>query len=211
MQHGTMAVSATASRIGLERPRTPSLKAAADRQALYTEFEPLVRRLVRRYAGGRDFHEDLQGEIYCRFCRLLDAYDPARGVPLRPYLVRNLTVSAYTWGRRNWRWQRRETGLLPSMLDTGAERLIGGSEDPTAAWDERLVLNEVRQELASAVRLLPCRQRQALVMRYYESRSFEEIGAELGVRPATVRSLVRHAIANLRRQMGAGDTGALPD
>src|SRR5690242_4817093 len=48
-----------------------------DREALFAEFQPLVSRLIRQYAQNADQREDLRGEIYCRFCELLAAYDPA--------------------------------------------------------------------------------------------------------------------------------------
>jgi len=200
MQHAVNAVPAAASRM---RAIASGTTGAAAREALYAEFEPLVGRLVRRYSDGRDFKQDLEAEIYYHFCRLLDAYDPARGIPLRPYLVRNLAAAAYTCGRKYWRWQSRETSLTAGMIEAGYDHAwTVGHEDPSAAWDHRLVLEDLCDELRDAVRLLPPRQRQALVMRYYRSCSFEEIARVLAVRPATVRSLVRHAINNLRKQMG---------
>ncbi|HLK55766.1 MAG TPA: sigma factor, partial [Chthonomonadaceae bacterium] len=83
---------------------------ATDRERLYAEFAPLVRRLVRQYGQDAEMRQDLVGEIYYRFCALLDAYDPTRGVPLRPYLVRQLTAATYTYARQQWRIRRRETG-----------------------------------------------------------------------------------------------------
>src|ERR1051326_521637 len=80
----------------------------ADREVLYAEFAPLVRRLVRQYGQDAEMRKDLVGEIYYRFCALLDAYDPTRGVPLRPYLVRQLTAATYTYARQQWRMQKRE-------------------------------------------------------------------------------------------------------
>src|SRR5207244_4443409 len=59
--------------------------------ALYAEFQPLVWRLIRQYGDDADLREDLIGEIYARFRTVLAAYDPHRGVPLRPYLVRQLS------------------------------------------------------------------------------------------------------------------------
>ena len=44
--------------------------------------------------------------------------------------------------------------------------------------------------MLDALAALPHRQRAALVLRYYEDRTEEEIAEVLGCRPATVRSLV---------------------
>jgi RNA polymerase sigma-70 factor (ECF subfamily) len=139
--------------------------------------------------------QDLEGEIYWRFCRLLDAYDPARGIPLRPYLVRQLTASIYTFARHGWRRQRREVSLDGS--DGAIHAIIG--EDPSREWDERLAMEQVATGLPEAISRLPERQRQVVIWRYYEDRSFEEISGLLGIQPATARSLLRHGLNNLRR------------
>src|SRR5437764_237732 len=60
---------------------------AVDCDSLFAEFQPLVQRLIRQYGDEPELREDLIGEIYCRFCALVHAYDPSRGIPLRPYLV----------------------------------------------------------------------------------------------------------------------------
>src|ERR1051325_8723244 len=67
------------------------------REELFREMQPLVRRLIQRFGEDAEMRRDLEGEIYYRFCLLLDAFDPERGVPLRPYLIRQLTASVYTY------------------------------------------------------------------------------------------------------------------
>ena len=79
-----------------------------DRERLYMEFAPLVTRLVRLYGQDAEMRQDLKGEIYYHFCALLDVYDPTRGVPLRPYLVRQLSARIYTYARQQWRIRQRE-------------------------------------------------------------------------------------------------------
>ncbi|MFN3649704.1 MAG: RNA polymerase sigma factor [Armatimonadota bacterium] len=175
-------------------PRLPSdTEEPLSREALYLEFQPLVRRLLRQYGEDLDFREDLVGEIYCRFCDLYDAFDPSRGVPLRPYLVRTLTASVYTYSRSQWRRKHREV-----VLDSGTE-LPDSIQDHSSAWDQKLLTEAVLRSLPDAVARLPQRQRQVVIWRYYESRSFEEIADVLQIRPATARSILRHGLNNLRR------------
>ena len=52
---------------------------------------------------------------------------------------------------------------------------------------------------------LPKRQKQVVIWRYYEQRSFEEIAELLNVKPATSRSLLRHGLANLRKSLAGGE------
>jgi RNA polymerase sigma-70 factor (sigma-E family) len=60
------------------------------------------------------------------------------------------------------------------------------------------VAAEHRGELWDALATLPFRQRAALVLRFYEDRTTDEIAALLGCRPGTARSLLSRGIAALR-------------
>lgn len=168
-----------------------------DREALYGEFGPLVRRLIRQYGQDTELRQDLKGEIYYRFCALVDAYDPERGVPLRPYLVRQLTAAVYTYARQHWRLRRRELELEPMENVSLAERPL----DPTTDWISDISLQSVAQALPTAINILPERQRKVVIWRYYEERSFNEIAALLGIQPATARSLLRHGLNTLRKHI----------
>lgn len=168
-----------------------------DRHELYADFQPLVKRLIRQYGDCHELRQDLAGEIYCRFNSLLDAYDPERGVPLKPYLVRQLTASVYTYARHQWRRQRREVSI---ELNIQAAEAID-CPDPTRQWLHDLAMQQVIQALPDGIQKLPQRQKQVLIWRYYEGRSFEEISELLNIRLATARSILRHSLNNLRRWM----------
>ena len=176
-----------------------------DREALFGEFQPLVRRLISQYGDDPELRQELPGEIFCRFCALLDAFDPGRGVPLRPYLVRCLTASVYTWARSHWRRRKREVDLEPGTEFADADT----ASDPSLLVDEATHRDEVLRSLPDAISRLPTRQRMVVVARYYEARSFEEISASLGIQPATARSLLRYGLGNLRRQLAG--TGLLTE
>ncbi len=183
---------------GACRPEAePRYETVADREVLFGEFQPLVRRLIRQYGEDPELRQDLWGEIYYRFCMLLDAYDPTRGIPVRAYLVRTLTASVYTFSRSQWRRQNREVSLEAAG---GAVEAVDQT-DPTDQWDRELMTREVLKALPAAIEKLPLRQRQVVIWRYYESRSFDEMAEMLRVRPATARSLLRHGLNNLRKQV----------
>jgi len=172
-----------------------------DRDGLYAGFAPLVRRLIRQYGQDADMREDLAGEIYCRFCALLDAFDPSRGVPLRPYLVRQLSLATYTYARQQWRITKREATW--EMDEARAEKTV--AFDPTVEWLAAIAHDQAAALLPAAMEKLPARQRNVVIWRYYEERSFEEIAELLGVQPTTARSLLRHGLNNLRKAIGSSD------
>lgn len=172
-----------------------------DRDRLYAEFAPLVRRLIRQYGQDTNMREDLAGEIYCRFCALIEAFDPTRGVPLRPYLVRQLSLATYTYARQQWRIKKREATW--EVEEARAEQTA--SFDPTTDWLASLAHDQAVALLPAAIAKLPARQRNVVIWRYYEERSFEEIAEILAVQPTTVRSLLRHGLNNLRKAIGTTD------
>ena len=162
------------------------------RNTLFSEFRPLVNRLIWKYGNNPEIRKDLEGEIFCIFCDLLDAYDPQRGVPLRAYLVHQLTTSTFTFARREWRYEQREVSV--ELHEESAIEL-----NPTDQWDDKILMDKVRQLLPGAIAQLPLRQRQVLIWRYYEHKEFHEIAALLSVETSTPRSLLRHAMNSLRR------------
>ena len=179
------------------QPASPAdLAPREESDALFSEFAPLVRRLIRQYGGDNaEMREDMRGELYCRFIQLLDEWDPERGIPLRPYIVRKLSAAAYTFARHHWRLDRREL-----KTDFGEESVEPGpSVDPTPSWTEALAMERVLNMLPGAIAVLPRRQQQVVMWRYYEQRSFEEIAEKLDIRVATARSILRHGLNNLRK------------
>src|SRR5437773_2250495 len=112
-----------------------SLNVPGWREWLYGEMQPLIRKLVRRYADCPDSRQDLAGELYYRFCSLLEEFDPERGIPLRGYLIRQLSAAAYTHARSRWRRRRQEASLdaSPHIIQT-----LGGP-DPSSEWDDKIV------------------------------------------------------------------------
>jgi RNA polymerase sigma factor (sigma-70 family) len=185
-------------------PLAPNNLAARD--ALYAELSPLIRRLIRQYGRTAELRQDLTGELFSLFHTYLDRFDPSRGIPLRFYLIRQMTAGAYTFARKHWRQSRREVSLAEEMESGG--RLP--SLDPTEEWDNRIQLRHRVEMLPELIHRLPTRQRQVVEWRYYENRSSEEIARQMGIEPASVRSLLRHGLNALRQKIAAGDAPITP-
>jgi RNA polymerase sigma-70 factor (sigma-E family) len=83
-----------------------------------------------------------------------------------------------------------------------AVRRRGLADEPPAVSAESVVLSgEEREEVIRAVRGLPHRQREALVLRYYSDLSDEEIARVMGIGPSTVRSTMHRALEALGRAL----------
>jgi len=150
------------------------------------EFEVFVRDSARALAttayllvGERHRAEELTQQAFERVWR---AWPRARQDPL-PYARRvlvNLRVD-------HWRRRRRE-----HLVEVVPERAH-------AAGDDAVVL---RDELVRALMTLPPRQRRIVVLRHLLDLSVEQVSAELGVTPGTVKASASRGLAALRVVLG---------
>jgi RNA polymerase sigma-70 factor (sigma-E family) len=75
--------------------------------------------------------------------------------------------------------------------------------EPAAASAESLALTgEEHRSVLAALRTLPARQREVLIMRFYARASDQEIAAVMGISAGTVRSTSHRALAALGRLLG---------
>lgn len=187
-----------AGRLPAQSPHAPAPEhCESDRDKLFREFVPFVTRFARRHCADADMRAELLGEAYLCIAGLVERYDPRHGVPLRPYLVCNLRWHLFALWRTHRRRQSREVCL--NDHDRADPDRFGN--DPTDAWISRLERERLIGHLPNIICEIPARQRNALVWRYYEGLEYEAIAIRLGVKEATARSLLRHAVNGLRRQL----------
>lgn len=140
--------------------------------------EPLHRFCARVLSPGRA--EDAVQQTFINAYAAMKA-DEAK-LNFKPWLyriARNTSIDAL-----------RQSGWGDEELDPDG----GVSEDPESAVERR-------QELAGAVaalQALPERQRDAVVLRELEGRSYEDIAVRLGVTDGAVRQLLYRARSSLR-------------
>jgi RNA polymerase sigma-70 factor (sigma-E family) len=75
-------------------------------------------------------------------------------------------------------------------------------EESTAGADEAVIRAFARSEVVSAVRALPLRQRQVVVLRYYEELSEAEIAALLGCSAGSVKTHASRALRAVAARIG---------
>jgi RNA polymerase sigma factor (sigma-70 family) len=149
-------------------------------------FEAIVaryRRALVRYCARLLPEERAEDAVQQTFVR---AYDAMRGseaeLRLRPWLYRIAHNSALN--------ALRDRALRHEPLDDRFD----GVEPPDQALERSMRLREV----LGAVQDLPERQRDAIVLRELEGRSYDEIAAELGVTGGAVRQLLNRARHTVR-------------
>ncbi len=144
---------------------------------------PALLRFGHLLTGNREAAEDL---VQTALMKTLRAW---RGVvrkddPLA-YVKRAMVTGQYTSWRR-WNARLADAAVPDLPVDDGS-----GERAERAA-------------MLAALRHLPPRQRAVLVLRYYEDLSEQQIAAQLGCRPGTVKSQAARALATLNTVLSTG-------
>jgi RNA polymerase sigma-70 factor (ECF subfamily) len=159
---------------------------------LLARYEHVVQAYIYGLIGGdRDDMLDLAQETFLRACRAIPRTRGALNVPA--WLCRIGRNAYIDEMRRRQRYRLKRREIYDQSL-----RVSRDGHDPLWAVIDR----EEDATLQSTLRRLPPRQRRALVLHAYEGRSYEEIGAMLGVRRTTVKGIIFRARAEVRRLAG---------
>jgi RNA polymerase sigma-70 factor (ECF subfamily) len=166
-------------------------------------FEQIVGRyqrpvvsLIARITGDRALAEDLGQETFVKAFRNLAAFDTTRR--LSSWLFRiahNTAVDAM-----------RRSRPPPASIDATYIASAGGPNEPAAPpAPDPVERQELGRALEAALAELRVDQRAAIVLRYENGLSFDEIGTVLGVPEVTARSHVHRARKELARLLtGSG-------
>lgn len=141
---------------------------------------------LRQVAGDAHRAEDVSQQVFCELAR------KARTLLNRPSLAGWLYTTARHLGARNQRSEQRRLHREQSTL-----AMI---PDPTRDPDEP-GWAELRPLLDDALTRLNEHDREAVILRFFQNRSFAEIGAALGLKENTARMRVERAMDRLRQQL----------
>jgi len=168
------------------------------KQARDTEFQSFVigrwPRLMRTaflLTGERHAAEDLVQstleQVYVAWRRVGSADDPEA-------YVRRVMINAHA--RRH---RRRLKEFLAPQDDSGLVREVADTGD-------RMAQAEDRSALLKALAQLPPRQREAVILRYWEDLTQTQVAAAMGCSVGAVKSNAAKGIAKLRAVPGLTET-----
>ncbi len=174
--------------------RAPSSPVSADQSApidvdrlvvelFHQEGQSLVR-LARLFVDDRNAAEDLVQEAFIRLAR--SAHRIKDGAKAAPYL-RSIVLNL---ARDN---NRRGLVSLRHHLP---------QDDRRASTEDEIELREDQQQVIDALRDLPQRQRNALVLRYYEELGIDEIADAMGISRNSVKTHLKRGLASLEQHLG---------
>jgi RNA polymerase sigma-70 factor (sigma-E family) len=150
--------------------------------ALYQDHAVSLIRLAYLTLGDRAAAEDAVQDAFFGLYRHWDRLaDPGRALGY----VRTAVLNGCRTALR-----RRATG-----------RKLALHPAPEASAEAAVLSREEREEVMRAVRALPGRQREALVLRFYLDLPEREIARIMGLRPSSVRSATHRALKALGQSL----------
>jgi RNA polymerase sigma-70 factor (sigma-E family) len=152
-------------------------------------------QLVRVAHSVTHRHEDAEDAVQSSLLKAMSAWSRVESQEhwRQQAYVRQIVVNTCRSGWRKW-GARVYVGEMPELFQAAR----------TDAVDDQ---DLVRQ----ALQRLPARQREILVLRYFEDLSEAEIAARVGCAPGTVKSSAARALKTLRDMLSEpGGTGGAP-
>jgi len=160
---------------------------------LYAQFHPRVLRLCQYLLGSREDAEEAASEVFVRLPRALVTYDRAQ-----PFWNWLSTVARHHCVDR-LRSRRSEQRVFEPANPESPSPV-----SPMASPLDELLSSETREAVRAALVRLPERYRAALVLRYFNDLSYDEIAERLGLSHANVAILVFRAKQRLRIEILSG-------
>lgn len=152
---------------------------------MFAEQGGSLVRLARVFCDDRDAAEDLVQEAFIRLHRSAGSI---RDIRRAPAFLRSIVI--------NLARDHNRRGLMSLRHRGSAERPA-----PPVEPDERAVHDEEVDEVLSALRTLPERQRACLVLHYYEQLSIAEVAETLGISTNSVKTHCQRGLASLESRL----------
>lgn len=158
-------------------------------EGLYLEYRQLLYGMALRVARNRDLAQDAVGDSLVALTKKIDLLRSLDSNKLRAYLVITVKHTAISLLNRGKREQAADDSVFANLQD--------GSR-----VDERVLSRAGVESIKQAVRQLPQREQDVMMMRYFQELTDEEIAQALGIRPVSVRVQLSRARKHLAALLG---------
>jgi RNA polymerase sigma factor (sigma-70 family) len=177
--------------------------AASAVTTLYAEHALGLVRLAVVLTGDRGAAEDIVQDaflgLYRRWDHLADT-----AAPLAYLRVSVVNGCRSTLRRRSRLWLGATADFAEEAAGDDGNTGYGGGTALAESPEARALLGDEQRAVAAALRQLPRRQREAVVLRYYLDLSEEETARVMGVSRGTVKSATHRALAAVGRILREG-------
>ncbi len=169
----------------------PEVAGALDWGETLSAHQGWLRRVVASRLGERQAVDEVMQEVaLAAVAQRSPLQNPAR-----------VAVWLYRLAVRHVLLYRRKTGRQRSLVDRYAARNRGGAIDSCASPLQWLLHDERQQIVQDALRRLPPRDAELLILKYADGNAARELAERLGVSVATIETRLHRARHRLRAEL----------
>lgn len=150
---------------------------------IFEKYKRPLLNVIYRFIGTRSEAEDIAQEVFLKVYNARHSYEATAKFSTYIYkIARNLCF--------NWNRHKQIIQIFP--LDSSFSPASSDYADTSLEKDETV------EQVLSALKSLPEKQRLAIILREYEKRSYEEIAGVIDCSVSAVKSIIFRARENLR-------------
>lgn len=153
-----------------------------------------VKDYIRMMVKDDELAEDLFQETFIKAVRVIDDgryTDNGRFLSWVLRIAHNQVIDHFRAQKQAKQINESEAGY----------DLFGSLKLADRNVEDRMVAEQIEDDVRQLIELLPPEQREVVVMRYYSDMSFKEIAEQTGVSINTALGRMRYALINLRRMI----------
>ena len=153
-----------------------------------------VRDYIRMMVKDGDIAEDIFQETFIKAVRVIDEGRYADNGKFLSWILRiahNQVIDYFRAQKQNRQVNESNAGYNVLGTLRFAERTI----------EDRMVSEQIEQDIRQLVEMLPDEQREVVMLRYFSGLSFKEIAEQTNVSINTALGRMRYALINLRKMI----------
>ncbi|MCL5792405.1 MAG: RNA polymerase sigma factor [Deltaproteobacteria bacterium] len=155
---------------------------------LYRRFNKKIYNYVFRMAGNKETAEDITQEVFVKMYVSAKYYEPTGKFTTWLFTIATNTII-------NEHRKDKRTTSLEAEPSVDAEQFT----------ENRIIINEMEQDLLNSINNLPENQKTVIVLRSYEGMDYEEIAKVINNTTKAVKSLLNRARKRLSNEYKKSD------
>jgi len=158
---------------------------------LIKRHESKIYGFIYSKISDRDISDDIFQDTFIKVIKTLKSSSYNEEGKFLAWVMRishNLIIDHY-----------RKTKKMPLFRETEEFSIFSIMSDDSPTIENKIILDQVEEDLKKLIEKLPADQKEVLVMRIYQDMSFKEISELTGVSINTALGRMRYALMNLRK------------
>ncbi|HWI47139.1 MAG TPA: RNA polymerase sigma factor [Rummeliibacillus sp.] len=153
-------------------------------EELFNEFSDYIFKTAYVLTQSQILADDITQESLIRIYKHYHTYDKSK--PIKPWIYK-IVLNTFRELKRRQKWL-----IFKDFLPEN-------EENEHVKFEDELIKKEIKKELLDAIRKLPSKNREVVILYYFEDFSLKEISEILSIPLGTCKSRLHYSIKKLNK------------